>query len=208
MTGELSVYATAWLSLVLWAAGEWRRRHPPEDARGRALFTAALAAMVAACGAGVRLVHGWSHAEALLHAARRTQEVTGTAAPRGFYANHAFLAFWTIEAAAWWLRPDAYRRRPAVLVWLSRAVFAFMFVNGAVVFVQGPLRFLGAVDLGVVAVAWARGWRALTMVGAALLAAPGARAADLLAFWNTPQRGANSFNGGRPMPPISWRCAA
>ena len=38
----------------------------------------------------------------------------------------------------------------------------------------------------------------LTMVGAALLAAPGARAADLLAFWNTPQRGANSFNGAPP----------
>ena len=97
-----------------------------------------------------------SHAEALLHAARRTQEVTGTAAPRGFYANHAFLAFWTIEAAAWWLRPDAYRRRPGALVWLSRAVFAFMFVNGAVVFVAGPRRVLGAVVLAAAAAAWAR----------------------------------------------------
>jgi hypothetical protein len=85
--------------------------------------------------------------------------VTGTAAPRGFYANHAFLAFWTIETAAWWLRPAGYRLRPAAAVWLSRAIFAFMFVNGAVVFVHGPRRWLGAVILTAVAVAWALGWR-------------------------------------------------
>ena len=156
MTGAFSVYATAWLSLALWAAAEWRRRRPPENVRGRALFTAALVVMVAHSALAFGVLHGWSHAEALLHAARRTQEVTGTAAPRGFYANHAFLAFWTIEAAAWWLRPDAYRRRPAVLVWLSRALFAFMFVNGAVVFVDGPRRFLGAAALAAVAVVWAR----------------------------------------------------
>jgi hypothetical protein len=156
MTGAFCVYATAWLSLALWAAGEWRRRRPPENARGRALFTAALVVMVAHAALAFGVLHGWSHAEALLHAARRTQEVTGTAAPRGFYANHAFLAFWAIEAAAWWLRPDAYRRRPSVLVWLSRAVFGFMFVNGAVVFVDGPRRLLGAAALAAVAVAWAR----------------------------------------------------
>ena len=111
MTGAFPVYATAWLSLALWAAGEWRRRRPLENARGRALFTAALVVMVAHSALAFGVLHGWSHAEALLHAARRTQEVTGTAAPRGFYANHAFLAFWTIEAAAWWLRADAYRAR-------------------------------------------------------------------------------------------------
>lgn len=161
MTGALSVYATAWLSLALWAAGEWRRRDPPENARGRALFSAALAVMVVHSALAFGVLHGWSHAEALLHAARRTQEVTGTAAPRGFYANHAFLAGWAIETAAWWLRPAAYRRRPRALVWLSRAVFAFMFVNGAVVFVQGPRRLAGAVVLAAVAAAWARdlSWR-------------------------------------------------
>jgi hypothetical protein len=156
VTGAFFVYATAWLSLVLWAAGEWLRRRPADGARGRALFTAALVVMVAHSALAFGVLHGWSHAEALLHAARRTQEVTGTAAPRGFYANHTFLAFWTIEAAAWWLRPDAYRRRPAALVWLSRAVFAFMFVNGAVVFVAGPRRVLGAAVLAAAAVAWAR----------------------------------------------------
>jgi hypothetical protein len=161
VTGELSVYATAWLSLVLWAAGEWWRRDPSESRRGRALFTAALAVMVVHSALAFGVVHGWSHADALLHAARRTQEVTGSAAPRGFYANHAFLAWWTIEAAAWWLRPDAYRRRAAALAWLSRAVFGFMFVNGAVVFVHGPRRVLGAVVLAAVAVAWssAVSWR-------------------------------------------------
>ncbi|MET0556530.1 MAG: hypothetical protein ABW221_26065 [Vicinamibacteria bacterium] len=156
MTGALSVYATAWLSLALWAAGEWLRRDPPENARGRAAFTAALAVMALHSALAFGVLHGWSHAEALLHAARRTQEVTGTAAPRGFYANHAFLAAWTIEAAAWWVRPDAYRLRPRALAWVSRAVFAFMFVNGAVVFVHGPRRLLGAVILAAVAALWLR----------------------------------------------------
>jgi hypothetical protein len=159
VTGEHAVYATAWLSLALWGAGEWLRRDPPDSARGRALFTAALAAMVAHSALAFGVLHGWSHAEALLHAARRTQEVTGTAAPRGFYANHAFLAFWTIEAAAWWLRADAYRARPAALVWMSRAVFAFMFVNGAVVFVHGPRRWLGALVLASAVGAWSLSWR-------------------------------------------------
>ncbi len=154
MTGEHAVDATAWLGLALWAAGEWLRRDPPENPRGRALFTAALAAMVVHSALAFGVIHGWSHAEALLHAARRTQEVTGTAAPRGFYANHAFLAWWSIEAAAWWLRPETYRARPAAVAWLSRAVFAFMFVNGAVVFVHGPRRWLGALLLAAVAVAW------------------------------------------------------
>jgi hypothetical protein len=159
VTGEHAVYATAWLSLALWAAGEWVRRDPPENGRGRAWFTAALAVMIVHSAAAFGVLHGWSHTEALLHASRRTLEVTGTAAPRGFYANHAFLAFWTIEAATWWLRADAYRARPAAVVWLSRAVFAFMFLNGAVVFVQGPRRWFGALVLAVVAVAWSLSWR-------------------------------------------------
>lgn len=157
--GEYAVYATAWLSLALWGAGEWLRRDPPENARGRALFTAALAAMVVHSALAFGVLHGWSHAEALLHAARRTREVTGTAAPRGFYANHAFGALWTLEAAAWWLRPESYRRRRAAVVLLSRAIFAFMFVNGAVVFVDWPRRAPGAAVLAAVAVAWARGLR-------------------------------------------------
>lgn len=156
MSGEFLVYAAAWFSLLLWAAGEWSRRSPPENPTGRALFTAALLAMVVHSLLAFGVLHGWSHAEALRHAARRTQEVTGTAAPRGFYANHVFLACWSIEAAAWWLREGAYRVRPAAIAWLSRAVFAFMFVNGGVVFVQGPRRALGAVALAVVVAAWVR----------------------------------------------------
>jgi hypothetical protein len=160
VTGELAVRATAWLSLALWAAGEWWRRRPPEGARGRAAFTAGLAAMVLHSVLAFAIVHGWSHAEALAHAARRTAEVTGRAAPRGFYANHAFLAWWTGEAVWWWRWQDAYRRRPAALAWLSRAVFAFMFANGAVVFVRGPMRVGGALALLAAACAWAVGRRA------------------------------------------------
>lgn len=153
MSGDAAVAASAWLSLALWAAGEWRRG-AHESAVGRSLFSAALAVMVLHAALAFALVHGWSHEEALRHAARRTLEVTGTEAPRGFYANHAFLAFWTAEAAFWWMRVDAYRRRPRALVWLSRAVFAFMFANGAVVFVAGPLRWLGAAALAAAAAAW------------------------------------------------------
>ena len=47
------------------------------------------------------------------------------------------------EAAWWWAAPVRYRARARGVRLTIRAVFLFMIVNGAVVFVDGPMRWVG-----------------------------------------------------------------
>ena len=102
------------------------------------------------------LRYAWSSEAALLDAARRIEAVTGRPSPDGFFANHLFLAWWALEAAAWCVAPARYRRRPAALVWTSRAVFAFMFANGAIVFARDVGRVFGVLALLAAGWAWTR----------------------------------------------------
>lgn len=148
----------AWLSLLCWVACEWARatrgERPPLP---RLLFAAGLATMVVHSYLAFAFRYDFSFAAALQDAARQIEAVTGQpSSPNGFLTNYVFLAWWACEAAAWWLRPDAFARRPGWLVWLSRAFFAFMFVNGAIVFANGPVRVVGAVGVAAVFAAWSR----------------------------------------------------
>ena len=70
--------------------------------------------------------------------------------------NYVFIAWWALEAFAWWAFPEHYRRRPQVVRWASRAVFAFMFVNGAIVFARGPVRVFGAAAVLAAVCVWVR----------------------------------------------------
>jgi len=154
---DFTIRISAWLSLAAWAYAEWARAATGERAgAARVAFTAGLLAMVAHSALAFALRYGFSQEAALLDAARQIEEVTGRpSSPRGFYANHAFLAWWTLEAAAWWRDPAGYAGRALALVWASRLVFAFMFVNGAIVFARGPVRVLGVLGLLAVIAAWA-----------------------------------------------------
>ena len=71
--------------------------------------------------------------------------------------NEVFLAVWCLEALWWWLHPASYRRRGSLLDWPLRAFFLVMFVSGAVVFVRGPVRILGAAAIGAAVSSWYRG---------------------------------------------------
>lgn len=151
---DVTLRGSAWVSLGAWAAGEWLRGRADERARGA--FTIGLAALVLHSLVAFQVRYDWSHAAALGDAARRIEAVTGRASSRGFVANYVFLGWWAMEALAWWLWPGAYRRRPTVLAWASRLVFAFMFVNGAIVFALGPVRVFGAATLVLAAWSWMR----------------------------------------------------
>lgn len=155
---DLLMRAFAWLSLALWAAAEWVRvAHGERRRLPRLLFGAGLTAMALHSWAAFAFRYDFSFEAALADAARQIEAVTGQpSSPRGFYMNYVFLAWWAIEAAAWWLRPQAYAQRPAALRWLSRSFFAFMFVNGAIVFASGPVRLLGVVGVLGALAAWAR----------------------------------------------------
>jgi hypothetical protein len=160
--GEWLLRGTAWLSLLGFAGSEWLRSSPRPQAAARArwLFTCGGLALLAHSLVAFAVRYGWSHEVAQHDTAQQTEAVTGLATDVGLYVNYAFVLLWLAEIAWWWRSPRGYRERARALERAVRAVFLFMFANGAFVFVRGPQRWVGAAALLVVLVAWYRGARA------------------------------------------------
>jgi hypothetical protein len=159
--GLLAVRGTIWLSLMAWVAGEWQRTAKgASQASGRAAWTLGTLAAIVHIALAFHLHHGWSHAAALADTARQTAAVTGRAWGGGVYVNYAFATAWTGDVLWWWLSPLSFRRRPRGLDVAIRAFLWLMFVNGAFVFVRGPMRWIGAAAALAVVAAWYRGRRA------------------------------------------------
>ena len=157
LIGDLLLRGTAWLSLVAWGAGEWRRSREPAPARrARMAWTAGALALLVHSGLAFHLRHGWSHSAAWLDTARQTEAVTGVAMGGGLLVNYLFLAGWAAEVAWWWAAPASFLARPAALDRAARAFFLLMFLNGAVVFAHGPVRALGLAVVCAVVAAWYR----------------------------------------------------
>jgi hypothetical protein len=92
--------------------------------------------------------HSWSHVAAYDFTAEQTKTLVGWRWGGGLYVNHLFTGVWLAEIIAWHSAPERYRRRARWIDLSVRAFFAFMIVNGAVVFVAGPQRLLGFVLIG------------------------------------------------------------
>jgi MFS family permease len=154
---EIALRGTIWLSLLAWLLGEWQRS-PRRDpvAAGRWAWTLGALAAVVHSALAFHLRYGWSHAAASAETERQTVEVTGLAWGGGIFFNYAFLAVWTVDAVWWWLVPDSYHRRPRPLDRFVRGFLWLMFLNGAVVFAHGQVRWLGAAGVLAVAAAWCR----------------------------------------------------
>jgi hypothetical protein len=99
-------------------------------------WTAGCAVYLLHVGLAFHFLHGWSHAAALAHTARRTFEVVGVNWGGGIYINYAFTVLWVADVVWWWIRTARHEPTPAALYWSVHAVFAFMMVNATVVF--GP----------------------------------------------------------------------
>jgi hypothetical protein len=87
----------------------------------------------------------WSHEIGIAETARQTRELTGHDSGGGLYLNYLFTVVWIADTAYWWVVGlSSYARRPGWVDWIVHGFFVFMIVNGAVVFGQGPVRWLGA----------------------------------------------------------------
>ena len=138
--------ATIWLCVLAWAGSELARGSVlPRFAR--ALFTAGALLLVVHTILAFSDVHGWSHRAALAETARQTEDMTGVRSGAGLYLNYLFIALWIFEAAWWWASPHTYQARSRALDLGVFGFFAFMMVNGAVVFAAGPMRIAGAVAI-------------------------------------------------------------
>ena len=150
---ETLTRVTIWLALGLYAANELLGRSGPEG-RVRWLLTLGCGLYLAHVALAFQVHHDWSHTVAVAHTAAQTQALVGWHWDGGIYINYLFSIIWVGETAWWWLSPQRYCNRTRWLEPALRAFFLFIIVNGAVVFVDGPQRWLGMAIVGVLLVAW------------------------------------------------------
>jgi hypothetical protein len=99
------------------------------------------AAFLAHVGCAFHFYHHWSHAAAYADTARQTAAYFGWYWGGGLYFNYAFLLLWVSQVIYSWT--SSSRPFSACLVWVVRSFVLLMVVNGAVVFVHGPVKWFG-----------------------------------------------------------------
>ena len=163
MTGpdELLTRGTAWAALWLYAAGEIHRSLQGGSATSGAVrwwSTLGCGTFLMHIVCAFQFYHGWSHAAAYADTARQTAALLGRNWNwgGGLYVNYLFALVWLGEMTWSWCRPGGYVKRPRWLTHGVRGFFLFMIVNGTVVFVQGPMRWVGLCLCLVLLVSWSR----------------------------------------------------
>jgi len=104
----------------------------------------------------------WSHAVAVQETARQTRDLFGLDWGGGIWFNYLFTAIWT-AGAIWWLAAPASRAlRPSWIGTAMHLYMAWMFINGAVVFPQGPTRWIAAATAAAILVYYGVQWNRTT----------------------------------------------
>jgi hypothetical protein len=145
-TGEWLTRATVWLALSLYVTGEIVRVCGLEDRSGRlarVLNSLGCAAFVAHFVCAFHFHHHWSHDAAYAETARRTANYFGWNWGGGLYFNYAFLLLWVIQSILSWIKPHNSAPGKGWPLWMVRGFVLMMIVNGAVVFVRGPMKWFG-----------------------------------------------------------------
>lgn len=152
-----ALYATIWVALALFTAGEigrtLRRRNARPPGWALAAFSAGLVLALVHTAISFDIVHAWSHDDAVLHTALQTEAVYGIAVGSGIYVNYVFFATWLADAI-WWARAADGYERPRAVTWILRAFYFVMILNGAVIFAVGWRRLLGVAMVGALLIAW------------------------------------------------------
>jgi hypothetical protein len=152
--GELLTRASVWLAVVAYGVGAGLRLCARGEARWVWTFGCGFFVVHVMCAFG--FYHQWSHAAAFGETARQTAELTGWRWGGGLYFNYLFAALWLGDVIRWWLAPQSLMRRPGWLDACWHAFALFMVFNGTIVFGRGPVRWLGALVCGSLAVLY---WR-------------------------------------------------
>ena len=154
MTPELLLLrATIWLAVFAWAGTEvLNAMRPDRRSIARAIWTAGAILLAVHTAIAFQFWHGWSHAAAYESTARQSAALTGVAAGWGVYLNYALVLVWLADAAWWWRDPRGHEARSRRLDTALFAFFLFMMANGAVVFATSPMRFAGALAVGLVVI--------------------------------------------------------
>jgi hypothetical protein len=153
---ELLTRVTIWLALALYAAAQLERRRATAMSRvaGPWLLGMGWAAFLAHVLLAFGVHYGWSHAVAYADTAVQTEAVTGLRWGGGLYFNYLFGLVWLAEVWWWNRAAEGNLHRSTWIELPVRSFFLCMIVNGAVVFVDGPQRWLGVAVVVVLRLAW------------------------------------------------------
>jgi hypothetical protein len=139
------------LATVAWAAGEaLMRRSPVSDRVARAIWTLGIALAAIHVVLAFHFVYAWNHDAAVTATVRQAADRFGWGWRGGIYVNYIFLALWLADVCWWWRAPVSHASRSPGIEAARRALFTFMFVNGAVVFAAGIGRLVGVAAVTVV----------------------------------------------------------
>jgi hypothetical protein len=144
MTALTIVRATMILATIAWAIGEiFMRRSAAADRIGRRAWTIGITLAVVHVILAFEFVYAWDHAAAVSATARQAAERSGWEWRGGIYVNYLFLALWFADICWWWAAPASHASRSVRFEAARLAVFAFMFLNGAVLFASAAGRSVG-----------------------------------------------------------------
>jgi hypothetical protein len=159
-SGEFLTRITIWFTLAAYVLGtayfiaNSKRRW---ESAARLLWTAGCLSLFVHVAFALHYYHGWSQDSVYRETARQTAEVFGIDWGGGMFVNYAVMLTWAADVIWWWTAPESFRRRPMLLTVAWHIFLLFIFFNATVVFVNGPLRWLGmAFCAGLAALCWFR----------------------------------------------------
>ena len=150
-----ALYATIWISLVLFVAAQFGLQRSRPELRPPAWMHVANAIGVALCLAHITLamgsVHGWSQEAAARATAVQTESVYGWRWGGGLFVNYLFVIVWAGDAF--------FRTRPngsygAGVTWALRIFYGVVIFNAAIVFARGSMRAVGVLVVAALLLAW------------------------------------------------------
>jgi hypothetical protein len=155
---EAVLFATIWLSVALFVAGEIGKRRSLLAGAQRLTAWRLWAAGAVLCFVHIILAmalrHRWSHQSAIDATAEQTLRVYGVHWGGGVYVNYLFLATWAGELLWWRLDPHGYFHRPLAVTWLVRSFYLTILANAAIVFAAPGRRLAGLGLLAILIWAW------------------------------------------------------
>jgi hypothetical protein len=142
------------VATIAWAAGELlMRRGPVFDRLARVIWTVGIGLALLHVALAFHVVYSWNHEAAVAATAQQAADRFGWGWRGGIYVNYVFLAIWIADVSWWWVAPRSHASRPVPIEAARLALFAFMFLNGAVVFASGAGRLVGIAAMAVVLLA-------------------------------------------------------
>jgi hypothetical protein len=155
--GEFLTRITIWFTLAAYALGATyfiAKRKWQWESAARLLWTAGCLSLFVHVAFAFHYYHGWSQASAYRETARQTAEVFGFDWGGGLFINYVVMLGWAADVAWWWLKPENFRSRPRLLTVAWHIFLLFIFFNATVVFVDGPLRWIGMIFFAGLAILW------------------------------------------------------